>query len=50
MIGYILFKSWEENVYEIGWIFNKKYWRQGYVYEACSELMTYGFREMNIHK
>ena len=50
MIGYILFKSWEENVYEIGWIFNKKYWRQGYAYEACSELMAYGFREMNIHK
>lgn len=50
MIGYILFKSCEESVYEIGWIFNKKYWRQGYAFEACSELMKYGFREMNIHK
>ena len=50
MIGYILFKPWEEAVYEIGWIFNKQYWRQGYAYEACSELMAYGFREMNIHK
>lgn len=50
MIGYILFKPWEEAVYEIGWIFNRKYWRQGYAYEACSELMAYGFREMNIHK
>ena len=50
VIGYILFKPWEEDVYEIGWIFNINYWRQGYAYEACSELMTYGFREMNIHK
>lgn len=50
MIGYILFKPWEEAVYEIGWIFNKKYWRQGYAYEACSELMAYGFHEMKIHK
>ena len=50
LIGYILFKPWEESVYEIGWIFNKKYWRQGYAYEACSGLIAYGFREMNIHK
>ena len=25
MIGYILFHAFEENVYEIGWFFNKKY-------------------------
>lgn len=50
VIGYILFKPWEESVYEIGWIFNKKYWRQGYAYEACSALIAYGFRELDIHK
>lgn len=50
VIGYILFKPWEDAVFEIGWIFNKNYWRQGYAYEACSELMAYGFHEMNIHK
>lgn len=50
MIGYILFKPLEDSVYEIGWIFNKQYWRQGYAYEACSALMSYGFREMNVHK
>lgn len=50
MIGYILFKPWEKAVYEIGWIFNKKYWRQGYAYEACAELIAYGFGELNIHK
>jgi len=30
MIGYILFNEYEEDVYEIGWIFNRKFWRQGY--------------------
>ena len=50
MIGYILFKPCEKAVYEIGWIFNKKYWRQGYAYEACAEVILYGFRELNVHK
>ena len=50
VIGYILFNSWGNDIYEMGWIFNKNYWRQGYAYEACSELMAYGFREMNVHK
>ena len=50
VIGYILFKPLEESVYEIGWIFNKNYWRQGYAYESCSELIAYGFREQDIHK
>ena len=50
VIGYILFNSPDGSVYEIGWFFNREYWRQGYAYEACSALMAYGFREMNIHK
>ena len=32
MIGYILFKESEKKVYEIGWFFNRNYWRQGYTY------------------
>lgn len=50
VIGYILFKPWEEEVYEIGWIFNKNYWRNGYAYESCSEVIKYGFRNMGLHK
>ena len=50
VIGYILFNSWGNDIYEMGWIFNKNYWRRGYAYEACSELMAYGFREMEVHK
>lgn len=50
VIGYILFKPWEEDVYEIGWIFNKKYWRNGYAYESCSAVINYGFHDMGLHK
>lgn len=50
VIGYILFKPWEDGVYEIGWIFNKEYWRNGYAYESCSALIKYGFHDMGLHK
>ncbi len=48
--GYILFKPWEDGVYEIGWIFNKRYWRRGYAYESCSAVMRYGFQALGLHK
>ncbi len=54
MIGYILFKSLgeggKEDVYEIGWIFNRACWRQGYAYEACSRVLDYAFDELHAHK
>lgn len=45
LIGYILFIETEQDVYEIGWFFNRKYWRQGYAFEACSEVLDYAFAE-----
>ena len=50
VIGYVLFKAWEATVYEIGWIFNKNYWRQGYAYEACSNIVGYAFEKLNASK
>jgi len=51
VIGYVLFKSIDEpEIYEIGWIFNKAYWRKGYAYEICSRLIRHGFEEMQLHK
>ena len=50
MIGYILFNAIDEGVYEIGWFFNKNFWRQGYAYESCKAVIGYAFRELNARK
>lgn len=50
LIGYILFHASDEDVYEMGWIFNRNVWRQGYAYESCKAVMDYAFGEMNAHK
>lgn len=50
VIGYILFNELEEKVYETGWIFNRNYWRKGYAYESCHEVMRYAFSELGAHK
>ncbi len=50
VIGYILFNELDPAVYEIGWFFNRSYWRQGYAYEACSAVIDYGFRELGAHR
>ena len=50
VIGYILFKEFEPDVYEIGWIFNKAFWHQGYAYESCKPVLDYAFRELHAHK
>lgn len=50
LIGYILFHEADEDVYEIGWIFNKAYWHQGYAYEACAKVIDYAFSQRKAHK
>ncbi len=50
MIGYILFNEFDTGVYEMGWIFNRSHWRQGYAYEACKAVIDYAFCELNGHK
>lgn len=50
MIGYILFSEFDAGVYEIGWIFNRAFWRQGYAYEACRAVMDHAFGEQKAHK
>ena len=51
VIGYVLFKSINmSEIYEIGWIFNKDFWRFGYAFEICSCLISYGFESMGLHK
>ena len=43
VIGYILFNEQEEHVFELGWIFNRRFWRQGFAYEACKAVMDNAF-------
>lgn len=50
LIGYILFKEMEAGVYEIGWIFRRDYWRQGYAFEACSAVVRCAFEQRHAHK
>lgn len=53
MIGHALFKQLpgeEEGIYEIGWIYNRRFWRQGYAFEAARALMDYGFGALKLHK
>ena len=50
LIGFMLFNEFDEGVYEMGWIFNRAYWRQGYAFEACKALIDYAFDVLNAHK
>lgn len=50
LIGYLLFHATEKDVYELGYFFNRAYWRQGYALEACKEIISYAFQELNAHK
>ena len=50
LIGYILFHTLDEGVYEMGWIFHRQFWWQGYAYEACKAVIDHAFDELNAHK
>ncbi len=43
VIGYLLFHRVAAGEYEIGWFFNRAYWRRGYAYEASKAIIEYGF-------
>ena len=50
VIGYILFNEADEGVYEMGWIYNRSFWRQGYAYESCKAVIDSAFGELKAHK
>lgn len=50
VIGYILFHETEAEVYEIGWFFNRQFWRQGYAYEACRAVLDEAFDGLRAHR
>lgn len=53
LIGHALFKQLpgeEAGIYEIGWIYNRRFWRRGYAYEAAQAQMDEGFERLKLHK
>jgi len=50
LIGYLLFNELEDGLYELGWFFNRAFWRQGYAYEASCAVLDYAFDELDAHK
>lgn len=50
VIGYILLNEFDEGVCEMGWFFNRNFWRQGYALEACRAVIAHAFRERKVHK
>ena len=50
LVGYLLFKDQEPDVYEMGWIFRREVWRRGYAYESCRAVIAYAFDVLRAHK
>ena len=51
LIGHMLFHPWfAPQTYEIGWVFNKRYHRQGYATEAADVLLEHGFETLRLHR
>lgn len=50
VIGYILFNPTSPGTYELGWVFNRAFWRKGYAFEALSAVIDYGFKELSVKK
>ncbi len=51
LIGHIVFhKYFGEHTYEIGWVFNSKYFNKRYASEAAQATLKYGFKEMKLHR
>ena len=50
MVGYILFNELEKGVFELGWFFNRSFWRQGLAFESCKAVINYAFAERKAHK
>ncbi|MGN7177121.1 GNAT family N-acetyltransferase [Paenibacillus sp. FSL R5-0490] len=51
LIGHIGFhKYFGNHTYEIGWVFNPKFYNKGYASEAAYAVLKYGFEKLGLHR
>lgn len=51
LIGHIEFyPCFGNHTYEIGWVFNRKYQKKGYAFQAASAVIKHGFEHLKIHR
>lgn len=51
LIGHLAFhKYFGDHTYEIGWVFNPKFYNKGYASEAAYAVLKYGFEELGLHR
>ncbi|MBU8771755.1 GNAT family N-acetyltransferase [Cytobacillus oceanisediminis] len=51
LIGHLAFhKYFGDHTYEIGWVFNPKFYNKGYATEAAYAALKYGFEELGLHR
>lgn len=44
------FKGYGSDTFEMGYILNKKYWRQGYAYEAARAVLEFAFNQFGVRR
>jgi [ribosomal protein S5]-alanine N-acetyltransferase len=51
LIGHLVFHPFfGEHTYEIGWVFNPKFYGRGYATEAAKAVVNHAFKEMKLHR
>lgn len=50
LIGNLYFEKQEYDTYELGYVFNKQFWRQGFAYESAYGLLDLAFSHMNARR
>ncbi|EIT7146556.1 N-acetyltransferase [Vibrio vulnificus] len=51
VLGHIEFYAWfGDHTYEIGWVINPQFQRNGFAYEAASHVVEYAFQTLGVHR
>lgn len=50
LLGNVYFAAGEFDTWELGYVFNRKYWGRGYAAEAALALLDLGFTEWGMHR